>query len=173
MTIPTKAESGNAFVTPRRFWRLGSSRFVAIRLPKIHIDGATDVEELIGRIVQSAGISAENARRALGIILSFLRKEGPEAEVDKLIAALPGAADLVAEEDSAAPGPPGWMGKLGGLMGAGGLMTLADRLTREAGLGMDGIKTVAEEIFGFAREHVGQDFGAKVAESIPALKSFL
>ena len=36
----------------------------------------------------------ELARKAVGIILAFLQKEGPPAEIGELMAALPGAAEL-------------------------------------------------------------------------------
>jgi hypothetical protein len=42
------------------------------------------MEELIGRITAVAGIDAGLAQKAVGIILGFLKKEGPPAEVGQL-----------------------------------------------------------------------------------------
>ena len=40
------------------------------------------MEELIGRITAAAGIDAALATKAIGMILNFLKKEGPPAEVE-------------------------------------------------------------------------------------------
>ena len=39
------------------------------------------MEELIARVTQATGLDAETAERAIGIILAFLKKEGPPDEV--------------------------------------------------------------------------------------------
>ena len=89
------------------------------------------MEDLIARIATDAGVEPGIAEKAVGLILAFLRKEGPKDEVDALFAALPGAAeaaDAAASEDG------------GGGMG-GGLMGLAGQLTG-LGLGMGEMQTV-------------------------------
>jgi hypothetical protein len=74
------------------------------------------------------------------MILAFLRKEGPQEEVDALFGAIPGAADAAAEEDSggASGGTPGTIG--------GGLMGLAGQLT-SLGLGMGAMQTIGRHVF--------------------------
>jgi hypothetical protein len=42
------------------------------------------MEELIARITSKVGIDAATAEKAVGMILAFLQKEGPAAEVQKL-----------------------------------------------------------------------------------------
>ncbi len=56
------------------------------------------MEELISRVIAASGLNDELARKAVGIILAFLQKEGPPAEIGELMAALPGAAELAAAD---------------------------------------------------------------------------
>ena len=42
------------------------------------------MNEIISRIAAAAGISEETALEAVTIILNFLKKDGPQEEVDKL-----------------------------------------------------------------------------------------
>jgi len=87
------------------------------------------MEDLIASIAADAGVEPGIAKKSVGMILAFLRNEGPKDEVDALFAVLPGAAeaaDAVAEEDG--------VGAFADAMG-GGLMGLAGRLT-SLGLGM-------------------------------------
>ena len=59
------------------------------------------MEELLTRVAAAAGINEELARKGVGIILAFLQKEGPAAEIGQLMAALPGAQELAAAEGGA------------------------------------------------------------------------
>ena len=43
------------------------------------------MEELIARVTQKTGLEASVARKAIGIILAYLQKEGPTNEVNQLI----------------------------------------------------------------------------------------
>lgn len=125
------------------------------------------MEELIGRVCRAANIEPEVARKAIGIILSFLQKEGPPAEVKKVLDAVPGsreAASGAATEESGS-------GLMGGLMG-GGLMAVAGQLTG-IGLGMGEMQTVGREIFAFAREKAGEDTVGQIAGAIPGLHQFV
>ena len=49
------------------------------------------MDELVERVSTSAGIEPEAAQKAIGLILNFLLKEGPEDQVNKMIDAIPGA----------------------------------------------------------------------------------
>ncbi len=62
------------------------------------------MEELITRVAAAAGLSEELARKAVGIILAFLQKEGPATEIGQLMAALPGAGQALPMPKAA----PGW-----------------------------------------------------------------
>lgn len=120
------------------------------------------MEELIGRISASAGIEPEVARNAIGLILGFLRKEGPQAEIDELFATVPGAADAAAASDA------------GGGDGAGPseLMGLAGKLSN-LGLGMGQMQTIGRQVFAYAREAAGDERIGQVVGAIPGLSQFL
>jgi hypothetical protein len=52
------------------------------------------MEELIARLVANIGIEQQAAEKSVGIILEFLRKEGPADKVQALLDKLPGAEAL-------------------------------------------------------------------------------
>ena len=110
------------------------------------------MEELLTRVAAAAGINEELARKGVGIILAFLQKEGPAAEIGQLMAALPGAQAL-ADAEGGAKG--GMLGAIGGLMGGGGgVMALGGQLM-SAGLSMGQIQSVSKEMFAVGREKAG------------------
>src|ERR1700730_17068133 len=127
------------------------------------------MEDLIARIAAAAGVEPEIAKKAVEMILAFLRKEGPQVEVDALFAAVPGAA----EPAGAGAGENGG-GALNGLIGAmgGGVMALAGRLT-SLGLGMSEMQTIGREVFAYLREKAGDELVGQVAAAIPGLAQFL
>lgn len=128
------------------------------------------MEELIGRIVANVGVEPELAKTAIGLILGFLQKEGPQDKIESLMGALPGAAELVSQTHS---GGGGLMGAIGGMMGGGGgAMALMGQLTG-AGLGMGDIQGVAKEVVGYAKEKAGDDLVEDVVGSIPGLGQFV
>ena len=75
------------------------------------------MEELINRIVAASGVSEEQAREAVAIILKFLNKDGPQEQMQQIFDALPGARELVAEREGKSGG--GLLGGLGSMMGGG------------------------------------------------------
>lgn len=127
-----------------------------------------ELEELIARIAAGVGVETEVARKAVGFILAFLRKEGPQAEVDELFATVPGTAEAAAAADEDGGGV---LGDLGGLMG-GGLMGLAGKLS-SIGLGMSEMQAIGHEVFAFVREKAGEERVGQVVGSIPGLSQFL
>jgi len=128
------------------------------------------MDELISRIMAASGIDETLARKAIGIILAFLQKEGPQAEIGQLMAALPGAQEL-AEAEGGAKG--GLMGAIGGLMGGGGgVMALGGQLM-SAGLSMGQIQTVSKEMFTVGREKAGEDAMGAIVGAIPGLSQFV
>jgi hypothetical protein len=129
----------------------------------------THMEELIGRIVSNVGIDAGLAQKAVGMILGFLQKEGPAAEVSQMMAALPGAEALVAEH---AGGGGGVIGGLMSMVGGGGIMGLGQQLMG-AGLSMGQIGDVGKELFAFGREKAGEDAMGAIVGAIPGLGQFV
>ncbi len=129
------------------------------------------INELITRIVSNVGIDEGLATKSVGMILGFLKKEGPEEEVGKLMTALPGAESLIADST----GGGGMMGSLmsgvGSMMG-GGVMGLGTQLMG-AGLSMGQIQGVTKEVVGFAREHAGEDTLGAIVGAIPGMGQFV
>jgi len=125
------------------------------------------IDELIARITANVGLDADLARKAVGMMLAFLKKEGPAAEVDALFNAVPGAAELAA--DNGAKGGIG--GAVMGMMG-GGVMALGSQLMG-AGLGMGQIQQVSKEVFAFGREKAGEDAMGAIVGAIPGLSQFV
>jgi len=123
------------------------------------------MEDLIARISAETGVEPATAQKAVGLILAFLRKEGPQAEVDALFAAIPGAAEAAAVGNG---------GASGGLLGAigGGLMGLAGQLTG-LGLGMGQMQTIGRQVFAYARGKAGDEAVGQVVAAIPGLGQFL
>lgn len=120
------------------------------------------MDELIARTGAAAGLEPGTAAKSIGLVLAFLEKEGPAEEVGALAAALPGAADLIAASRQDAGG---------GISGMG-LMGLAGQLTG-LGLGMEQMRAVGHEIFGFARERLGEDKVGAIVAAIPGLAGFV
>ena len=128
------------------------------------------MEELISRIMAASGLDESLAKKAIGIILAFLQKEGPAAEIGQLMAALPGAQDL-ADAEGGAKG--GMLGAIGGLMGGGGgVMALGGQLM-SAGLSMGQIQSVSKEMFAVGREKAGEDAMGAIVGAIPGLGQFV
>lgn len=127
------------------------------------------MEELLTRVAAAAGINEELARKAVGIILAFLQKEGPATEIGQLMAALPGAQAL-ADAEGGAKG--GMLGAIGGLMGGGGVMALGGQLMG-AGLSMGQIQSVSKEMFAVGREKAGEDAMGAIVGAIPGLGQFV
>ncbi len=127
------------------------------------------MEDLVNRISAAAGIDPGLATKAIGMILNFLQKEGPAAEVGQLIAALPGAEAAM----TGAAGGGGLMGGLASMMpGGGGVMGLGAQLMG-AGLTMGQVNTVAKEMFAYGRENAGEDAMGAIVGAIPGLAQFV
>jgi hypothetical protein len=127
------------------------------------------MEDLIARIAAAAGVEPEIAKKSVEMILAFLRKEGPQAEVDALFAAVPGAAEAADAGSRESGGGP-----LNGLIGAmgGGIVGLAGRLT-SLGLGIGEMRTIGRQVFAYVREKAGDELVGQVAAAIPGLAQFL
>ncbi len=120
------------------------------------------MDELVGLLVAKVGVERGAAEKAVGIILDFLRKEGPADKVQALIDKLPGADALLTKQSDAAGG----MFSLGGIMGAGTKMMAA-------GLSMGQVQGVTRETISYAREKIGDDAVGEIVGAIPGLSQFI
>lgn len=121
------------------------------------------MDELIARLVANVGIDKGAAEKSIGIILEFLRKDGPPDKVQALIDRLPGAEQLLQQQESLGGAS---MFAMGGIMGAGTKMM-------GAGLSMGQVQGVTREIIAYAREKVGEDLVGEIVGSIPGLSQFV
>jgi hypothetical protein len=132
------------------------------------------MDELIGELASKAGIDtivggkkgvAENkvvAEKAIGIMLGFLRSEGPSDKVQALIDKIPGAEAAIAASNSG--------GGLARLMG-GGVMATGTKLM-SLGLGIAEIQNIARELFRYGRDKVGADQMGEIIAGTPGLSQF-
>jgi hypothetical protein len=118
------------------------------------------MDELIGRLAEKAGIEKAVAEKTVGIMLGFLRNEGPADKVQALIDNIPGAEAVIAASGSG--------GGLSRLMG-GGLMALGAKLMG-LGLGMAQIQNIARELFRFGRDKIGADQMGEIIAGTRGLK---
>ena len=118
------------------------------------------MDELIGRLAAKAGIDSAVAEKTIGIVLGFLRNEGPSDKVQALIDQIPGAEAAIAASN----------GGFSRLMG-GGVMAVGTRLMA-LGLGMNEIQGVARELFRFGRDKIGADQMGEIISGTPGLSQF-
>jgi hypothetical protein len=120
------------------------------------------MDELIARLAAKAGIDDAIAEKTIGIVLSFLRSEGPSDKVQALIDQIPGAeAAITASNDNSG---------VAKLMG-GGLMAVGTKLIG-LGLGTSEIQNVARELFRFGRDKIGADQMGEIIAGTPGLSQF-
>ncbi|WBL81037.1 DUF2267 domain-containing protein [Bradyrhizobium xenonodulans] len=120
------------------------------------------MDELIGRLATNASIDSAVAEKTVGIILGFLRSEGPSENVEALIDRIPGAEAAIEASRSG--------GGLSRLMG-GGLMAVGTRLMG-LGLGMSEIQNVSRELFHYGRDKIGADQMGKIIAGTRGLSQF-
>jgi hypothetical protein len=125
------------------------------------------MDELIGRLAAKAGIDDAVAEKTIGIILGFLRSEGPSDKVQALIDGIPGAEAAIA----ASAGGGGLIGLMSAGMMGGGLMAVGTKLMG-LGLGMGQIQDVARELFKFGRDKIGTEGIAEIIARTPGLSQF-
>jgi len=121
------------------------------------------MDELVERLAVKVGLEKAVAGKTIGIILSFLRTEGPADQVQALIDTIPGAEAAIETAGST-------RGGIGRLMG-GGVMALGAKLMG-LGLGMAEIQSVARELFKFGRDKIGADQMGAIISGTPGLRQF-
>src|SRR5690606_20136919 len=112
-------------------------------------------DELAERLVAKVGISEDQARRTISIIVGFLRDSGPPDEVGRLMAELPGAQEVETPRGKS----------FSGMMGA---MAAFNALT-SAGLDMGEIQGATREFVAYGKENAGDRLVDDVVSSIPGL----
>lgn len=131
------------------------------------------MNEVVDQIAAKAGIDPALAEKAVGMILGFLQREAADGPIARMIEAIPGASELVAQYNGEGAGGGG--GLLGGLMsaiGGGGIMGLGQQLMSQ-GIGMSEITTLAKETIAVARQHAGDETVDQVIASVPGLSQFV
>ena len=122
------------------------------------------MDELTDRLIAKCGLERPLAEKSVGIILDFLRKEGPPDKVQALLEKMPGAEALAATSDEGQGS--------GGMFGMGGIMGAANRLMA-AGLSMGQVQGVTRELVAYARETAGEDAVGEIVGAIPGLGQFV
>jgi hypothetical protein len=124
--------------------------------------GEGKMDELVERLVANVGVPRTTAEQSIGIILDFLKKEGPADKVQALLDKMPGAERFLQSADL---GGDGGMA-MSGVMGAGMRMM-------SAGLSMDQVQAVTRETIAYAREKAGEDAVGEIVSAVPGLSQFV
>ncbi len=131
------------------------------------------MNELIQRVADNVGIDPALAEKAIGMMLGFLQREAADGPVARMIEAIPGASELVAQYNGEGSGGGGLLGGLLSAVGAGGgVMALGQQLMSQ-GLGMGEITSLAKETIGYAKEKAGEETVDEVVNSVPGLSQFV
>jgi hypothetical protein len=121
------------------------------------------MDELVERLVANVGVPRTAAEQSIGIILDFLKKEGPPEQVQALLDKLPGHELYMQSAEAAGDGGGMFMG---GVMGAGMRMM-------SAGLSMDQVQAVTRETIAYVREKAGEDAIGEIVATVPGLSQFV
>jgi hypothetical protein len=121
------------------------------------------MDELLARIEARVGVTADVARKAIGVIVTHLDEHAPAERMTELFAAIPGAADLVGQKKKT--------GLIGKMLG-GGLIGVYNDL-RATGMDTGQMQGAGEELMDFARERAGAETVDEILASVPGLKQFL
>jgi hypothetical protein len=119
------------------------------------------MDELVDRLVANVGVSRTAAEQSIGIILDFLKNEGPPDKVQALLDKLPGS-EIYLQSDAGGDG--GMV--MSGVMGAGMRMM-------SAGLSMDQVQAVTRETIAYVREKAGEDAVGEIVSAVPGLAQFI
>lgn len=122
------------------------------------------MDELIERLADKAGLDRSVADKTIGIILAFLRNEGPQQPVQALIDSISGAEAAIEAADASRSG-------LSRLIGGGGVMAMGTRLLG-LGLSVSEIQMIARELFKAGRDKIGADQMGAIIEGTPGLRQF-
>ena len=134
------------------------------------------MENLIADVAAGAGVAPDVARKAVALILDFLKREAPEDAVKTLMDKAPALRAIAATASTGGEGLGGTlrglMGTGAGAMGGGGLMALGGDLMN-LGLDMTQIQGIGQKVFAYAREKGGDELMGEISSSIPGLSQFI
>ncbi len=133
------------------------------------------MDNLIADAAAGAGVAPDVARRAVALILDFLKREGPEDAVNTLFDKAPAFRAIVATASTGGEGLGalrGLMGTGSGSMGGGGLMALGGDLMG-LGLDMTQVQTIGHKVFAYARDKGGDEIVGEISAGIPGLSQFI
>lgn len=125
------------------------------------------MSDIVDQIAAATGLERDVAAKAIGMMLAFLEEEADDVAVAKMMAAVPGAAQLVSEHGGKGSG-----GFLANLVMGGGLMGLGQQLMG-LGMGMGEITALAKQTIAYARKQAGDEVVDKVVASVPGLGQFV
>jgi hypothetical protein len=124
------------------------------------------MNEAISKLSTTTGIDETTTRKAAGVILSFLKKEGPPEAVQKLMSSFPEADALMSE----AEGSGGALGSMMGAMG-GGIMAVGAKLMG-LGLSMPQVQQFSRAVFVLGRQYAGEETMSQLVAEVPGLSQF-
>ena len=124
------------------------------------------MNEAITKLSATTGVDEPTARKAAGIILAFLKKEGPQDAVQKLMTSFPEAEVLITEAEGSG-------GALGGMMGAmgGGIMAVGAKLMG-LGLSMPQVQQFSRAVFVLGKQYAGEETMSQLVSEVPGLSQF-
>ena len=120
------------------------------------------MNELVDELAARAGMDDAISAKTIGIMLDYLRSEGPAETVQLLIDRMPGAEAAIAVARSS--------NGLSRLMGSG-LMAAGTRLMG-LGLAVTDIQKIARELLAFGRDKIGADRMGAIIAGTPGLSHF-
>jgi hypothetical protein len=134
------------------------------------------MEHLIADVAAGADVAPDVARKAVALILDFLKREAPPEAMDSLFDKAPALRAIAATASTGGEGLGGTlrglMGTGAGAMGGGGLMALGGDLMN-LGLSMDQIQGVGQKVFAYARDKGGDELIGEITAAIPGLSQFI
>ena len=133
------------------------------------------MDNLVADVSAETGLAPDVARKAVALILDFLKREAPE-ETKRLLDKAPDLNAIAATASTGGEGMPGalrgLMGTSSGAMGGGGIMALGGDLMN-LGLGMDQIQSVGRKVLAVARQRGGDELVGEISAAIPGLAQFI
>jgi hypothetical protein len=151
------------------------------KCPQPPIDGGAGsrsglMENLIADVAAGAGVAPDVARKAVALILDFLKREVPEDVINTLFDKAPALRAIAATAQTGGEGLGGTlrslMGTGAGAMGGGGLMALGGDLMN-LGLDMNQVQTVGKSVFAYARAKGGDELVGEISAAVPGLAQYI
>jgi hypothetical protein len=134
------------------------------------------MENLIASVSADVGIAPDVARKAVALVIDFLKREAPEDAMNTLFDKAPALRAIAATASTGGEGLGstlrGLMGTGAGAMGGGGLMALGGDLMN-LGLSMEQVQDIGKKVFAYAREKGGDELVGEISAAIPGLSQFI